>query len=316
MADGKWIENLKASAPLPEAARQVLFARLQVVRTYLPKALHEADQDAEYVHQLRVATRRADAALRIFGQCLPEKVWQQARRRLRRIRRAAGAARDLDVFALHLLQWQPDRSAREQPGLDYLVGHTLAQRTDAQLELLDTGRRDGHDFDVFVRDLLLAVRAPDGAAADATLLALAPPVLSGLAQALADKAAGDLTDYPHLHAVRIAGKRLRYAMEIFACCFDPPFRQNLYPSVERMQEILGLANDSYVASERLKEIRAYLRSAWPDAWKRLADGIEAQLQFHHKRLPAERRRFVRWWKQWQQKGAAQLDAFLHAEAAV
>ena len=90
MADGKWIEHLKADTPLPEAARHVLMARLQVVRNYLPKALHDADHDPEYVHQLRVGTRRADAALNIFSPCLSDRVFGRARRRLRRIRRAAG----------------------------------------------------------------------------------------------------------------------------------------------------------------------------------------------------------------------------------
>ena len=46
---------------------------------------------------------------------------------------------------------------------------------------------------------------------------------------------------------RIGAARLRYAMEVFADCFPPPFREVLYPMVEEMQEILGRANDSQVA---------------------------------------------------------------------
>src|SRR5579871_6443332 len=98
MAEGKWISNLKPDAALDDAARHVLFVRLQVVKDYLPKAALEADDDSEYVHQLRVGTRRADAALRIFGDCLPKKIYKKARRRLRQLRRAAGATRDWDVF--------------------------------------------------------------------------------------------------------------------------------------------------------------------------------------------------------------------------
>ena len=43
--------------------------------------------------------------------------------------------------------------------------------------------------------------------------------------------------------MRILGKRLRYAMEMFADCFGPAFREELYPAVEQMQEILGRANE-------------------------------------------------------------------------
>src|SRR4051794_33720985 len=103
MAEGKWISDLKPQSPLAEAARHVLFVRLQVVKDHLPRATLEADRDIEYVHQLRVGTRRADAALRIFKACLPKKVHRKARRRLRKLRRAAGAARDWDVFLADLL---------------------------------------------------------------------------------------------------------------------------------------------------------------------------------------------------------------------
>ena len=63
MAEGKWISDLMATTPLADAARLTLGVRLEVVRDYLQQALHQADKDPEYVHQLRVGTRRAVAAL-------------------------------------------------------------------------------------------------------------------------------------------------------------------------------------------------------------------------------------------------------------
>src|SRR5262245_58375048 len=90
MADGKWIRGLEPGMAQTEAARHVLAVRLEVVRGPLPRAVHQADKDPEHVHQLRVGTRRADAALRIFRSCLPGKVYREARARLRSIRRAAG----------------------------------------------------------------------------------------------------------------------------------------------------------------------------------------------------------------------------------
>src|SRR5690348_13755555 len=104
MVQGKWISALKPETPVEAAARHVLFARLEVVKDYLPRAALEADKDIEYVHQLRVGTRRADAALRIFADCLPKKSYRRGRRRLKRIRRAAAAARDWDVFLAELLE--------------------------------------------------------------------------------------------------------------------------------------------------------------------------------------------------------------------
>jgi hypothetical protein len=215
-----------------------------------------------------------------------------------------------------LLQRQLKQPDREQPGLDYLLGHTLGQRVIAQTELVAAGQCNGHDFDDFLRDLVVAVCPPPDGSADATFVVLARPLLSNLLHSLEEKVTGDLTDYPHLHEVRIAGKRLRYAMEVFATCFCPAFRQAMYPMVEEMQEILGLANDSYVAAGRLRDQRTYLRSSWPEPWKRLGPGIDAALQFHQKRLPIERRRFVRWWKRWQTECAVQMQECLEAAAVV
>ena len=104
MADGKWIVGLRPDMTLETAAHHVLTTRLDVAYQWLPRAIDEAEQDPENVHQLRVATRRADAALRIFRCCLPGKTYRSARARLRTIRRAAGAARDWDVLLIELRQ--------------------------------------------------------------------------------------------------------------------------------------------------------------------------------------------------------------------
>src|SRR5438874_1912100 len=98
MADGKWIPGLTSDTPVVEAARLVLSVRLDVVGHFLPLATQHADDDVEHVHHLRVATRRTAAALRLFRDCLPAKRAKEARKRLKRIRRAAGEARDWDVF--------------------------------------------------------------------------------------------------------------------------------------------------------------------------------------------------------------------------
>jgi CHAD domain-containing protein len=139
--------------------------------------------------------------------------------------------------------------------------------------------------------------------------------MTSLLKELDDAAARDLEDYHYLHRVRIIGKRLRYAMEIFADCFAPAFREEIYPNVEAMQEILGDANDSHVASQRLTTLRESLKMAWPDDWKRLRLGVEGLLRFHQQRLPRERKKFLAWWKRWQASGTEQALADLVKGAA-
>src|SRR5207247_2344062 len=143
-----------------------------------------------------------------------------------------------------------------------------------------------------------------------TLFPMAPALLAALVQALEQAMAKNLADYAELHQVRIAGKRLRYAMEIFADCFPPPFRGKLYPAVEAMQEILGDANDSHVASERLKEIVELFAYLPMRAAKRLRTGLKALQQFHDHRLEHQRALFDDWREHWQRLDRAAAFAIL------
>jgi CHAD domain-containing protein len=299
MSAGKWVEDLTAQTPLADAALRVLDVRLAVVREYLGLALHEYEKDPEYVHQFRVGTRRAGAALDIFAVCLPNKVYRQARKQVRALRRAAGAARDWDVFLLDLTG-RSQRPGRQRAGLDFLIGYAFGQRLAAQAALEAAEPNYPFAFEHLIARVLHAVGPAGGGLT--TLLDLARPVLDQLVRELRQAAARDLNDYANLHQVRIAGKRLRYAMEVFAGCYGPAFKEVHYPAVEEMQEILGRANDSHVASLRLTALAAKLQKMLPQAWKRYRPRIQELLRYHEERLPEERRHFEDWWQKWQQSG--------------
>lgn len=303
MAEGKWINDLKPDTPPMEAARHVLFVRLQVVKDYLPRAALEADQDSEYVHQLRVGTRRANAALRIFADCLPKKIHRKARRSLKKLRRAAGAVRDWDVFLADLLHRERTADPNHRGGLDFLIGYAVGQRGAALADLECVYRKEGPTFEPFVIRTIEAIHPSKREPAAVILVDLARPMLFDCLKELERAALSDLSEYPQLHQVRIAGKRLRYAMEVFADCFDPQFRETLYPRIEEMQEILGRANDSHVAAERLIDLREHVQTVCPTAWPRLQPGFEQLLRSHQRRLPQERRRFLQWWSEWHPTGS-------------
>src|SRR4051794_37589945 len=97
-ASGKWIEGIGRETRVEDAARRSLEPRLAAVAQSLPVAAHLAEYDIEHVHRLRVATRRAGAALKLYRDCLAPKPARWMKKRLRKIRRAAGDARDLDVL--------------------------------------------------------------------------------------------------------------------------------------------------------------------------------------------------------------------------
>jgi CHAD domain-containing protein len=303
MADGKWISELDATTPLVDAARRVLTVRLQVVHDQLPLALHRWTEDCEHVHQLRVGTRRAGAALRIFEPCLPGKTFKKINKRLRQLRRAAGDARDWDVFAEALAEREQQTTAGQRPGLDFLLGYAQGQRVAAQAALEEVGQGTPFDFEALVAETLAAVQPPADGHHLQRLCDLGRPCLAELMTELHTAASENLEPYEHLHRVRILGKRLRYGMEVFVSCYKSDFKDEYYPMVEEMQEILGRANDSHVASQRLTFLRDLLRGARPAEWKRFRGGVEALLRYHQKRLPQQRRLFLKWWDRWRKSGA-------------
>ena len=234
--------------------------------------------DPEYVHQLRVGTRRADAALRIFRCCLPDKTFKAARRRCG-LRRAAGDVRDWDVFLLEIPGRLHQAPAKRGPRARFPDRFGLGQRNQATAELQSIAECQLEDVEKFISETVADLRLANGYDHRTTLLKLARPMLTGLREELEEKASGDLTDYPHLHQVRIAGKRLRYAMEVFGDCFPASFKEELYPQIEDMQEMLGRANDSHVACERLTRLRESLQTRWANDWKRWQPGVEGLLHY-------------------------------------
>jgi CHAD domain-containing protein len=143
------------------------------------------------------------------------------------------------------------------------------------------------------------------------LLDLARPLLRGLFDDLEKAAARDLSEYDNLHQVRIAGKRLRYALEVFESCFGKGFRKTHYAAVEQLQEILGDANDSHVAVQRLGALAAKLKASRPPVWRRCRAGIDGLVDYHRRRLPERAHQFEEWWHAWHASNAkAALEAML------
>src|SRR5262249_4238185 len=144
-----------------------------------------------------------------------------------------------DVFLLALARDKEECKPRHRPGLDFLTAYTLAQRVGAQAHLDAACPDYPFSFERLLAQTVASVQKPRYDPGTRTLRDLAGPLLLGLVKDLDQAMDRDLGDYIHLHRVRILGKRLRYAMEVFAACFEPAFREQLYPLVEEMQEILG-----------------------------------------------------------------------------
>jgi CHAD domain-containing protein len=296
-SDGKWVPGLTADTAVGPAARVALAARFGAVIDLLTPAARWG-ADPEPVHKLRVATRRASAALHAFGDLLPDKPDRRARRALRRLRRSAGSARDADVFLDTLRGWSVHQSPAARPGLSFLIGHAFAHRQTAQTTL------EGAIAKTKVETLNEVPNKVRGGRHE-LLGARAVHVVAGLRDDLAAAAQENLEDYSRLHRVRILAKRLRYALELFIDCFAAAVRDQVYPHVEALQDILGLANDSYQTSVRLDELSEAIRQAQPGMWELVRVGFGELQAFHRRRLKEQRTAFQEWWRQWELRQPAE-----------
>jgi CHAD domain-containing protein len=240
----KWLVGTDPDSPLSAVARRALSERLETVWEYAPLAARRSREDVEYVHQLRVATRRARAALQIFASLVPKRRRLWAKKTLRGLRQAAGDARDLDVLQVRMRNLAEQRQDAQ---LDSVVEQITACRQSAQKPLVavvKTAKRKG--FKNRSRKLAKSVRwksqRVEPTFREAAMVALAEPVGQFFTAA-----AADLSDIQVLHAMRIAGKRVRYAMELLAGAFDDSFRGELYATFAEVQEKLGTINDHATA---------------------------------------------------------------------
>jgi CHAD domain-containing protein len=298
MADGKWIQGLSPEMRVADAARVILAARFEVVRRTLPPAVEHPDDDPEHVHQLRVATRRAGAAVRVFAGCLPKKHRNAAKRYLRAIRRAAGDARDWDVFLVGLMAHQETAPAEAGPALDFLLGYALGERSAAQARLVQAAEAAGPSFAPDTAVLPGHAREPRGEHPPRSLGDLAVTHLGELFRVFNAAVDANPDTPPELHQLRILGKRLRYAIELFVTCFAPPLKEAIYPAVESLQEVLGELQDAAVGTTRLDGLRNRVQRLILREWPRLRSGIEELLEELRQKIPERQQKFGEWRDGW------------------
>ncbi len=248
----KWIDGLSADGSVRDAARVSIEARLATVAYWLPLAARPVDGDIERVHQLRVATRRAIAALKLYRDWLPKGKRRWFTKRLKDIRQAAGNARDHDVLYNRLHEKHDGKHADELQQ----IGQERAATQPEIVAIADRCHADNR-FQNKSYKLLGRIEPQDEAAAasDASFLTWAGSRFHSIAEKFFDARPAIDADWSALHRFRIAGKKLRYTMELLAPAFGSELREKHYPIVQELQERLGTINDFVVAREILQKVR-------------------------------------------------------------
>ncbi len=193
--------------------RRAFATRHRALNKQLATAL---EGDGHAVHQARVATRRLREALPVLGAGLGRKRVRKLRRRMRTLTRLFGDVRERDVAMLMLDARQTDGHI-DTNGAARVRAALKDGRDAARTQLTDTldahkVSRWLHDVAAFEQDL--GEPQSDGGAWRVVLARRLLKRTDRLRAAMNE--AGVLFVSERLHAVRIALKRLRYAVELAA----------------------------------------------------------------------------------------------------
>ena len=284
-----WLVGEADSTPVGRVAARTIRARLEAVWAELGSAVRQPS-DAESVHRLRVATRRTLAAFDAFADLLPPKRTAWFARRLRELRQVAGDARDLDVLTGRLADRADagdDVRTKAALARSRLVAMLARQREVSREPIRDLrDRLAAAGWDERCEDLL--ARIPAGLR-QASFADYARDRFRPLVARFFEKADRKLRDDDDVHRLRIAGKKLRYALEIFAPVFPQRSRVRCQDALERLQHTLGEFTDHASAADRFRRLSRDGRTG-------LDRGALDDLRRREAALAAEARKsFVKWW---------------------
>lgn len=205
------------------------------------------NKDIEYVHRMRVASRRLRNVLTVFTACLPAKKSTRWQKQVRAITQSLGQVRDMDVQIEHITEISSQlEDAKLKRGINRLALRLRQQRENLQKNILDV-------LDTLVASGILEEIKDHAALAKQT--DETQPFTAQLYKTsfhVINMRLDDLLSfrpYVHrpeckteLHAMRIAAKKLRYTLEIFTPLYGNHLEKHL-PKVRRIQVTLGNLHD-------------------------------------------------------------------------
>jgi CHAD domain-containing protein len=260
-----------------------IIEHLQILQNCMQDVLRQ--KDSEDVHDLRVASRRVRVGLSIFSHCLPEKRNQTWQKQIRSLTQAFSKARDLDVQINFLNDFIKQNSQKElTPGIRRVLLRIHQKRRSLQADLTSLlNNFKGSGIITEIQNFLSSVIQPE-TGSEGTSLSLYQLSCENIHQRLDNFLFFEVfIQYPEriqeLHQMRIAAKKLRYTLEVFA----PLYKGKMDTTLEIMRTIqtsLGNIRDCDVwlitLPKFLEKERKLINKFYghPRPYKRLVPGIE------------------------------------------
>jgi CHAD domain-containing protein len=301
--------------PLAEAGRKIL--RLHFEEMLANEAGTLAGEDPEALHDMRVATRRQRAALRIVRPHFRRSAIRPVRDGLRALGGVLGAVRDLDVLLADVREQGPTLTGGEARALQVLVDSWTRRRDAARAQML--AHLDGPAYAEFREEYARFLDTPGAGARTGTTGEVPHPTLvthvvpaAVWTHYAAVSAFGTVLPWASvemLHALRIEGKGLRYLLEFFREVLDPCVEQAI-EAIVALQDHLGELQDAVVA---IGLVRDFLAGSEAVASPGVATAAGRYLESRQARIEELRRSIDRPWSG--VSGAAFRSCLARAAAA-
>jgi CHAD domain-containing protein len=268
----------------PPRPSTLLLERLsRALKRHLPRAVQGVDSG---VHQARVTTRRLREAVPVLATGLKGSKAGKAGRKIRRLTRALGTVRELDV-TLSLLD-ELTRSPHVPRAAVEDVRARVIEERDARRKIM-LERLEHVNAEKLSKRLASVGAALQEATAEPWRKALAARLVKRVRSlSTAMDAAGHMYAPERLHAVRIAAKKLRYALELAAGSGVTEAAAHVR-TIKRAQDMLGKLHDLQVLQGHVAAVQAGAasnRAQAREALEDLARHIEDQARHLHGRYIA------------------------------
>jgi CHAD domain-containing protein len=256
MAKAKEITGLDCAADALEWAAAVLRVRFEEMVELRGAALEFSD--IKGVHAMRVASRRLRSALRDFLPLLRRRPLRRVRKNLKEIADALGAVRDQDVAILalenlHSVAEMDGIGEQIKEGIETLLEERRRVREKARTNLTKT----------LADNIIAGLQENFTAALDKAVRKNKRERVVSFNEAGREAVAANLEELcdlgvsvyepfniEKLHEMRIAAKRLRYAVELFTACWGTKV-EPFAAEIATMQSLLGEVHDCDIWLEDL-----------------------------------------------------------------
>lgn len=211
----------------------------------------------EALHKLRVAGRRMDTILSLFGSYLPAGL-AKSRPTIKALVSTLGDVRDVDIRLQAVSTFRDSLAEGDRPPLAPLLRHLESERARARAAMLRAldAKLTRHWLDTLPDQLTRALTpAASASARNAIALTVVPDLIRKRYRRLRACARRLTPESPveDFHKVRIRAKKLRYVIEAIAPTYAKP-AQRMIATLQKLQSRLGTQHDADVLAQYLAQL--------------------------------------------------------------